>query len=408
MIINNFYTNLPASYLFSDIAKRVKEFKEKNPQANVISLGIGDVTQGLSPAIIKALHKAVDEMASSETFRGYGPEQGYSFLREAIAKNEYLERGININADDIFISDGAKSDTANFQELFAPTSRIAVTDPVYPVYVDSNAMSGRNGEYHNSQWDKLIYLPCTKENNFMPAIPNEKADIIYLCFPNNPTGSVITKDELQKWVEYARKNKSIIIYDSAYEAYIQDENLPRSIYEIAGAEECAIEFRSFSKNAGFTGLRCGYVVVPATVKGYDQEGNEYLMRNLWNRRQTTKFNGCPYIVQRAAEAVYSEEGKEETKAMVAQYMQSAKKILSTLKNMGLEVYGGEHAPYIWIKTPNNIPSWDFFQLLLDKANIVSTPGVGFGLSGEGYVRLTAFATPENVDEALRRIAEVLK
>ncbi len=408
MIINDFYTNLPASYLFSDIAKRVKEFKENNPQAEVISLGIGDVTQGLAPSVIKALHAAVDEMANPETFRGYGPEQGYQFLRDAIAKNEYTDRGLNISAEDIFVSDGAKSDTGNFQELFSAKTKIAVTDPVYPVYVDSNAMSGRNGSWNGAQWDNLIYLPCTKENNFSPALPTQKPDVIYLCFPNNPTGSVISKDELKKWVDYARANKSIIMYDSAYESYIQDPNLPRSIYEIEGAQECAIEFRSFSKNAGFTGLRCGYIVIPATVKGYDENGNEYLVRNLWNRRQTTKFNGCPYIVQRAAEAIYSEEGKKETKAMVAQYMQSAKKILTTLKDMGLEVYGGEHAPYIWIKTPNNAPSWDFFQMLLDKANIVSTPGVGFGLSGEGYVRLTAFATPKNVDEALRRLAEVLK
>ncbi len=408
MLINSFYSNLPASYLFSDIAKRVKEFKEKNPNADVISLGIGDVTQPLSPAVLKALHKAVDEMGVAETFRGYGPEQGYDFLREAIAKNDFQDRGIKITAEDIYVSDGAKSDVGNFQDLFGPNCRIAVTDPVYPVYVDSNAMAGRAGNHNGTQWDKLIYLPCTKENNFVPQIPSEKPDCIYLCYPNNPTGSVLTKEQLKVWVDYAKENKAVILFDAAYESYIQDPAIPRSIYEVEGAQEVAIEFRSFSKNAAFTGLRCGYVVVPSTVKGYDEKGNEYLLKNMWNRRQTTKFNGTPYIVQRAAEAVYSEEGKKETKQMVQNYMKNASKILNALKEMGLEVYGGVHAPYIWIKTPNNMPSWDFFQQLLEKAHIVSTPGSGFGKSGEGYVRLTAFATDKNVDEALKRIANIVK
>ncbi len=408
MIINSFYTNLPASYLFSDIAKRVKEFKENNPSADVISLGIGDVTQPLSPAVLKALHKAVDEMGVAETFRGYGPEQGYDFLRNAIAKNDYTDRGLNISAEDIYVSDGAKSDVGNFQDLFGPKCRIAVTDPVYPVYVDSNAMAGRAGNHNGTKWDNLIYLPCTKENNFVPQIPSEKPDVIYLCYPNNPTGSVLTKDQLKVWVDYAKANKAIILFDAAYEAYIQDPSIPRSIYEVEGAQEVALEFRSFSKNAAFTGLRCGYVVVPSTVKGYDESGKEYSIKAMWNRRQTTKFNGCPYIVQRAAEAVYSEEGKKETKQMVQNYMKNATKILDALKKMGLEVYGGVHAPYIWIKTPDNLPSWDFFQILLEKAHIVSTPGSGFGQSGEGYVRLTAFATDKNVDEALKRIANIVK
>ncbi len=408
MKINNYYTNFPASYLFSDIAKRVREFKEKNPQADVISLGIGDVTQPLPPAVVKALHNAVDEMGTIEGFHGYGPEQGYPFLREAIANGAYKERGIDILPEDIFVSDGTKSDIGNFQELFGPHCTIAVTDPVYPVYVDSNAMSGRAGEWTGSQWSKIIYLPCTKENNFVPALPKEVPDCIYLCYPNNPTGSVLSKKDLKVWVDYARANKSIILYDAAYEAYIQDPELPRSIYEIEGAKECAVEFRSFSKSAAFTGLRCGYVVIPKTVVGYDDNGKEYPLKDMWNRRQTTKFNACPYIVQRAAEATFSPEGKKEIEQMVQNYMQNAKKILASLKEMGLEACGGEHAPYIWINTPKGVSSWEFFQTLLEKAHIVSTPGVGFGLSGEGYVRLTAFATTKNIDEALKRISAVLK
>ncbi len=408
MNVNENYADFPASYLFSDIAKRVKEFKEANPNAEVISLGIGDVTQPLAPAVIKALHKAVDEMAVAATFRGYGPEQGYDFLREKIAKFSYQDRGINISADDIFVSDGAKSDVGNFQELFSEDSRIAVTDPVYPVYVDSNAMSGRAGTWNGSQWSNLVYLPCTKENNFMPQLPTEPVNCIYLCYPNNPTGSVLTKEQLKVWVDYAKANKAIILYDSAYEAFIQDPTLPRSIYEVEGAQDVAIEFRSFSKTAGFTGLRCGYVVVPKTVVGYDSQGREMKLRDMWNRRQTTKFNGCPYIVQRAAEAIFSEEGQKEIQETIAVYMANSKKILNKLKSLGLEVYGAEHAPYIWIATPNNTPSWDYFQFLLDEAHIVSTPGRGFGLSGEGYVRLTAFANTKNVDIALERIEKVLK
>ncbi len=409
MNVNENYADFPASYLFSDIAKRVKEFKETNPNANVISLGIGDITQPLAPSVIKALHKAVDEMGVAETFRGYGPEQGYDFLRNKIAEFSYHNRGINISADDIFVSDGAKSDVGNFQELFSADSTIAVTDPVYPVYVDSNAMNGRGGEWNGSQWTNLIYLPCSKENNFSPALPTGKVpNCIYLCYPNNPTGSVLTKEQLKVWVDYAKANKSIILYDAAYEAFIQDPEIPHSIYEIEGAEEVAVEFRSYSKTAGFTGLRCGYVVVPKTVIGYDSKGREMKLRDMWNRRQCTKFNGCPYIVQRAAEAIYSEEGQEEIKALIQGYMKNAKKILDCVRNMGLEAFGGEHAPYIWIATPNNMLSWDLFQLLLDKAHVVSTPGVGFGLSGEGYVRLTAFANSENIDEALKRIEKVMK
>lgn len=407
MKINVNYKDFTASYLFSDIAKRVKEFKENNPEAQVISLGIGDVTQPLTPSVLKALHKAVDEMGVAESFKGYGPEQGYAFLRETIAKHAYLDRGIQVSAEDIFVSDGTKSDIGNFQELFGADCRIAVTDPVYPVYVDSNAMSGRAGKWTGSQWSNIIYLPCTKENDFVPELPKEVPNCIYLCYPNNPTGSVLTKEQLKVWVDYAKANKSIILYDAAYEAYIQDPSLPHSIYEIEGADEVAVEFRSFSKTAGFTGLRCGYVVVPKKVVGYDDEGNTFSLKDMWNRRQTTKFNGCPYIVQKAAEAIYSPEGQEEIQALVKGYMANAQKILATLKDMGLQACGGEHAPYIWITTPNNMPSWDFFQLLLDKAHVVSTPGMGFGLSGEGYVRLTAFANSKNVDEALKRIAKVL-
>ncbi len=408
MKINEDYCDFPASYLFSDIAKRVAAFKEANPEANVISLGIGDVTQPLCPAVIKALHNAVDEMAVAETFKGYGPEQGYGFLREKIAKFYYNDKGLDVSADEIFVSDGAKSDIGNFQELFSEDAKIAVTDPVYPVYVDSNAMAGRAGKWNGSQWSDLVYLPCVKENNFVPQLPSQKVDVIYLCYPNNPSGSMLTKADLKMWVDYARENKAVILYDAAYEAFIQDPSLPRSIYEIEGAKDVAIEFRSFSKTAGFTGLRCGYAVVPKNVKGYDNSGREFSLRDMWNRRQTTKFNGCPYIVQKAAEAVFSEQGQKEISAMVSTYMQNAKKIRTTLKDLGLEVYGGEHAPYIWIATPKGMKSWDFFQMLLDKAHIVSTPGVGFGLSGEGYVRLTAFANSKNIDIALERIAKVLK
>ncbi len=407
MNINSSYQNFPASYLFSDIAKRRREFEANNPNAKLISLGIGDVTNPLPPSVIAALHAAVDEMGTAEGFHGYGPEQGYEFLREAIAKNNYADRGIAISAEDIFVSDGAKSDVGNFQELFSADAKIAVSDPVYPVYVDSNAMGGRGGSFNASRWSNIVYLPCTKENDFVPELPKEKVDVIYLCYPNNPTGSVLTKDQLAVWVDYAIKNKAIILFDAAYEAYIQDSSIPRSIYEIEGASEVAIEFRSFSKNAGFTGLRCGYAVVPKTIIGYDKDGNEYKLRDMWNRRQCTKFNGCPYIVQKGALATFSGSGKKEVASLVSGYMASAKKIRDSLQGAGLEIFGGEHAPYIWISTPNGVNSWDFFQLLLDKANIVSTPGAGFGLSGEGYVRLTAFATPTNVDEALERIKKIL-
>ena len=403
MQINTNFSKFPASYLFSDIAHIVKEFKEKNPHANVISLGIGDVTKALPPSIISALHNAVDEMGSEDTFRGYGPEQGYAFLRKAIQK-DYANKGINISSADIFISDGAKSDIGNFQELFSKESIIAISDPVYPVYVDSNAMSGRSGKWDGKRWSNMVYLECTAENNFMPELPNKHVDVLYLCFPNNPTGSVLTKEKLRAFVDYAKINHSIILYDSAYEAYIQDENIPRSIYEIEEAKDVAIEFRSFSKTAGFTGLRCGYVVIPETVCGSDTDGNTIPLKNMWNRRQTTKYNGTPYIVQRAAEAVYSTEGQKEIREIVNAYMQNAKTIRTFLQDMGFTVYGGEHAPYIWVKTPNNMPSREFFNKLLENCHVVCTPGVGFGLSGEGYVRLTAFAKDEDIKLALERIA----
>ncbi len=402
MQINYNFTSFPASYLFSEIARKVREFQAKNPEAKVISLGIGDVTKPLSPSVIKALHASVDEMGVAETFRGYGPEQGYAFLRETI-QQDYAQKGITISADDVFISDGAKSDIGNFQELFGPEAKIAVTDPVYPVYVDSNAMSGRAGQFNGQRWSNLVYLNCTEENNFVPPLPSEKVDCIYLCYPNNPTGSVLTKDELAKFVQYAKENQAIILYDSAYEAFIQDENIPRSIYEVEGASEVAVEFRSFSKTAGFTGLRCGYVVVPETVRGFTKDGQEMPLKNMWNRRQTTKFNGTPYIVQKAAEAVYSAEGKLEVQALVGGYMESARKIRQAFQNMGLSAFGGENAPYIWVKTPNNMPSHDFFDQLLEKAHLICTPGAGFGLSGEGYFRLTSFAHSDNINEAIKRL-----
>lgn len=407
MKVNYNFTNFPSSYLFSTIAHKVSEFKAQNPEAKVISLGIGDVTSPLPKSVITALHAATDEMADASTFRGYGPEQGYPFLREKIMQ-DYASKGIEIDMNDIYVSDGAKSDVGNFQELFSADSVIAVTDPVYPVYVDSNTMSGRSGEWNGTRWSEIVYLECNAENNFEPALPPKHVDCIYLCYPNNPTGSVVSKEALSKFINYAKEHKAIILYDSAYEAYIQDNNIARSIYEIEGAKEVAIEFRSFSKNAGFTGLRCGYVVVPKTVCGEDEKGNKIPLKDMWNRRQTTKFNGTPYIVQRAAEAIYSDEGQKEIKAIVKGYMDNAAKIRNAVKAMGLEVFGGENAPYIWIKTPNNIPSWDFFELLLQKAHIVSTPGVGFGLSGEGYVRLTAFASTANVDEALTRLGNILE
>jgi len=403
-IINENYLKLQGNYLFAEIARRVNKYKEENPDANIIRLGIGDVTRPLAPAIIKAMHEAVDEMGKAETFRGYGPEQGYSFLISKIIDNDYKARGISLDEDEVFVSDGAKSDTGNIQEIFGLDNLIAVTDPVYPVYVDSNVMAGRTGVIDSSgRIGKITYLPCTAENSFVPELPKNRVDMIYLCFPNNPTGMTLSKEQLKKWVDYARENKSIILYDSAYEAFIKEDNVPHSIYEIEGAKEVAIEFRSFSKTAGFTGTRCAYTVVPKEVVAYTKNGEEHQLNKLWNRRQTTKFNGVPYVIQRAAEAVYTEEGQKQIKETIDYYMTNASIIREGLKSIGLQVFGGVNAPYIWLKTPKGLSSWEFFDKLLNEVNIVGTPGVGFGPSGEGYFRLTAFGSRENTEEAVERI-----
>ena len=398
--VNHNYLKLPGSYLFSTIGKKVRAYKEENPDKEVISLGIGDVTQPLVPAIIDALHGAVEEMAHAETFHGYAPYLGYEFLRRAIAKNDYQDRGCNIAADEIFVSDGAKSDSGNIQEIFGTDNKVAVCDPVYPVYVDTNVMAGRTGEYNtvHENFDGVIYMPCRKENGFLPELPLEVPDLIYLCFPNNPTGSAITKDELQKWVDYANKNGCVIIYDAAYEAYISEENVPHSIYECEGARTCAIELRSFSKNAGFTGVRLGFTVIP---KELVRDGVS--LHSLWARRHGTKFNGAPYIVQKAGEAVYSEAGKAQLKDQVGYYMRNAKLIHDELTKAGFSVSGGVNAPYIWLETPDKMTSWEFFDYLLKNANVVGTPGSGFGSHGEGYFRLTAFGTYENTLKAIDRI-----
>ena len=398
--VNHNYLKLPGSYLFSTIGKKVRAYKEENPDKEVISLGIGDVTQPLVPAIIDALHGAVEEMAHAETFHGYAPDLGYEFLRRAIAKNDYQDRGCDVAADEIFVSDGAKSDSGNIQEIFGTDNKVAVCDPVYPVYVDTNVMAGRTGEYNtvHENFDGVIYMPCRKENGFLPEFPSEVPDLIYLCFPNNPTGSAITKDELQKWVDYANKNGCVIIYDAAYEAYISEENVPHSIYECEGARTCAIELRSFSKNAGFTGVRLGFTVIP---KELVRDGVS--LHSLWARRHGTKFNGAPYIVQKAGEAVYSEAGKAQLKDQVGYYMRNAKLIHDELAKAGFSVSGGVNAPYIWLETPDKMTSWEFFDYLLKNANVVGTPGSGFGSHGEGYFRLTAFETYENTLKAIDRI-----
>ena len=398
--VNHNYLKLPGSYLFSTIGKKVRAYKEENPEKEVISLGIGDVTQPLVPAIIEALHSAVEEMSHAETFHGYAPDLGYEFLRNAIAKNDYQDRGCDIEADEIFVSDGAKSDSGNIQEIFGTDNKVAVCDPVYPVYVDTNVMAGRTGEYNTvrENFDGVIYMPCCKENGFLPEFPSEVPDLIYLCFPNNPTGSAITKDELQKWVDYANKNGCVIIYDAAYEAYISEENVPHSIYECEGARTCAIELRSFSKNAGFTGVRLGFTVIP---KELVRDGVS--LHSLWARRHGTKFNGAPYIVQKAGEAVYSELGKAQLKEQVGYYMRNAKLIHDELAKAGFLVSGGVNAPYIWLETPDKMTSWEFFDYLLKEANVVGTPGSGFGAHGEGYFRLTAFGTYENTLKAIDRI-----
>ena len=398
--VNHNYLKLPGSYLFSTIGKKVRAYKEENPDKEVISLGIGDVTQPLVPAIIDALHGAVEEMAHAETFHGYAPDLGYEFLRRAIAKNDYQDRGCDVAADEIFVSDGAKSDSGNIQEIFGTDNKVAVCDPVYPVYVDTNVMAGRTGEYNTvrENFDGVIYMPCRKENGFLPEFPSEVPDLIYLCFPNNPTGSAITKEELQKWVDYANKNGCVIIYDAAYEAYISEENVPHSIYECEGARTCAIELRSFSKNAGFTGVRLGFTVIP---KELVRDGVS--LHSLWARRHGTKFNGAPYIVQKAGEAVYSEAGKAQLKDQVGYYMRNAKLIHDELTKAGFSVSGGVNAPYIWLETPDKMTSWEFFDYLLKNANVVGTPGSGFGSHGEGYFRLTAFGTYENTLKAIDRI-----
>lgn len=402
--VNNNYLNLPGSYLFSTISKKVAAYKEANPDRKVISLGIGDVTQPLTPAILKALHSAVDEMGVRETFRGYAPDLGYDFLRSAIAENDYKARGCDIADDEIFVSDGAKSDSGNIQEIFDDKCRIAVCDPVYPVYVDSNVMAGRTGLYDEGtgRFSKVIYMPCTAENDFAPVFPEEVPDMIYICSPNNPTGTAMSRENLQKWVDYANENHSVIIYDAAYEAYITEAEVPHSIYECEGARTCAIEIHSFSKNAGFTGVRLGYTVIPKDLK--DADGTAF--HGLWARRHGTKFNGAPYIQQRAGAAVYSEEGKKETKALVSYYMENAGTIKDGLTDAGYTVYGGVNAPYIWLKTPDGMKSWDFFDRLLKDANVVGTPGSGFGPSGEGYFRLTAFGTHESTAEAVERIKKI--
>ena len=401
---NEDYLKLPGSYLFSTIAKKVNAYQEANPEKKIIRLGIGDVTQPLCPAVIDALHKAVDEQASESTFRGYAPDLGYEFLRHAMAENDFRARGCDIADDEIFISDGAKSDSANIQEIFAKDSKIAVCDPVYPVYVDSNVMAGRCGDYDKESgiWSNVIYMPCTAENNFAPELPKETPDLIYLCFPNNPTGEAITKDQLQVWVDYANKVGAVIIFDAAYEAYISQENIPHSIFECEGARTCAIELRSFSKNAGFTGLRLGATIIPHDLK-VKFNGEEVEMHRLWARRHGTKYNGAPYVVQRAGEACYSVEGKAQIKNMVSKYMKNATYIYNGLKDAGYEVYGGKNSPYVWLHTPNNMTSWEFFDHLLENANVVGTPGSGFGPSGEHYFRLTAFGSYENSVEALERI-----
>lgn len=389
MKINDNYLNLSSNYLFADIAKRVRAFKAQSPKADVISLGIGDVTQPLCPAVVEALHKAADEMGTAATFHGYGPEQGYDFLRNAIVEHVFRARGMSIDADEIFVSDGAKSDTGNFQELLSADSVVAVTDPVYPVYVDSNLMAGRS----------IVKLPCTAENDFVPELPRQHVDVIYLCYPNNPTGTTLTKEQLKKWVDYALSNDALIFYDAAYEAFIQNDDIPHSIYEIPGAKRCAVEFHSYSKTAGFTGVRCGFTVVPNDL--------QISLNPLWNRRQTTKFNGTSYLSQRAAEAIYSPEGKKQVRATIQYYMKNASVMREELTDMNFKVYGGADSPYLWVRTPNSMTSWEFFDWMLHSAHVVCTPGAGFGPSGEGYVRLTAFGTHEKTEEALHRIDKKL-
>ena len=403
--INENFLQLQDSYLFSTIAKKVAKFTQENPDKKVIKLGIGDVTRPLATACIEAMHTAVDEMGKQQDFKGYGPEQGYDFLRKAIVEHDYKSRGIQIEEDEIFVSDGAKCDTGNIVDIFSKENVVAITDPVYPVYLDTNVMSGRSGVFDENEgiYKNIVYLPVMAENDFKPELPKQKVDMIYLCFPNNPTGTVLDKDELKKWVDYAKENKSVILYDSAYEAFITQEDIPHSIYEIEGAKEVAIEFRSFSKTAGFTGVRCAYVVVPKELKGYTKEGKEVSYNKLWNRRTCTKFNGVSYIVQKAAEAIYTEEGQVQIKENIAYYMENARIIRDGLEKIGMTYYGGVNAPYVWLKVPKGMTSWEFFDKLLEEVNVVGTPGSGFGPHGEGYFRLTAFGTRESTVEAMERM-----
>ena len=406
-LVNEHFLKLPNNYLFSDIAKKVNAFKVSHPKTDLIRLGIGGVTRPLPQASIEAMHKAVDELANKETFHGYGPEQGYDFLIDAVIRNDYAPRGVYLEPGEVFISDGAKSDTGNIGDILRHDNSIGVTDPIYPVYIDSNVMCGRAGILEDGRWSNVVYLPCLSENNFVPEIPDRRIDILYLCYPNNPTGTVISKAELKKWVNYALENDTLILYDAAYEAYIQDPDIPHSIYEIKGAKKVAIEFRSFSKTAGFTGVRCGYTVVPKELTAATLEGERIPLNRMWNRRQCTKFNGTSYITQRGAEAIYTPEGKKQVKAIIQYYMANARIMKEALESTGLKVFGGENAPYLWVKTPGEVNSWKFFEQMLYEANVVGTPGVGFGPSGEGYIRLTAFGERADCEEAMKRIRKWL-
>ncbi|OKZ12627.1 MAG: LL-diaminopimelate aminotransferase [Bacteroides sp. 43_108] len=406
--VNENFLKLSQNYLFSDIAKKVSRYVAEHPEADIIRLGIGDVTRPLAPAVIEAMHKAVDEMACKETFRGYGPEQGYGFLQKAIIDNDLAPRGVTFDPDEIFISDGAKSDTGNIGDILAKDNVICVTDPIYPVYIDSNVMAGRAGELIGGMWSDIVYLPCNDENNFVPELPAKHVDVVYLCYPNNPTGTVISRSELKKWVDYALANDVLIMYDAAYEAYIQDKDIPHSIYEIEGAKKCAIEFHSYSKTAGFTGVRCGYTIIPKELMAVSAGGDKVSLNHLWNRRQCTKFNGTSYITQRGAEAIYTEEGKKQIKETIAYYMENARIMREAFTELGMKFFGGKNAPYIWLKTPGNMTSWEFFDEMLHKINVVGTPGVGFGPSGEGFFRFTAFGSKEDCTEAMRRLKEWYK
>lgn len=404
--VNASYLQLAGNYLFAEIARHVQEYQQAHPEQNVIKLGIGDVTKPLTPAVLSSLKQGVDEMGTAETFQGYGPYEGFAFLREKIADFDFHSRGVNISPDEIFISTGAKEDSANFQELFSRDVKIAITDPVYPVYVDSNVMAGRIGNFTDGRYEGIVYLECTAENNFMPDVPSEDVDLIYLCFPNNPTGQVATKADLQKWVDYAREKKALILFDAAYESYITDESIPHSIFEIDGADEVAVEFRSLSKTAGFTGTRLSYTIIPNNVNIYDAEGNAHQLNTLWLRRQATKFNGVSYIIQKGAEAAFTKAGRQEINDVIAHYLGNAKIICEGLDALGISYSGGVNSPYIWLKTPDGLSSWDLFHKLLNECQVVGTPGAGFGKCGEGYFRLTGFGSRDNTKEAIARFSKL--